>query len=484
MEKYVDMSSQEFRKYGYKMVDWIASYLENIEDYPALAQINPGEVKNKFPLTPPQNPQPFEELFGEIDKKVMPGMTHWNHPGFMAYFNSSSAGPGILAEFLSAAFNINGMLWKSSPASTELEEVTMNWFRQMVGLPEDFWGIIYDGASASTMHGIIAAREQANKFNLRHKGLGGWDNSPRFKIYASEFAHNSVDKAVITLGFGLESLTKIGMDEQFRMNVEELKACIAKDKAEGKIPMCIVATIGTTSVTSIDPIEEIAEICQKENIWLHVDAAHGGNSAVVPEKRHLTKGWELADSIVINPQKWMFMPIDISIFLTRKRDVLRRGISLSAEYLKTDQDEEVKNQMDYSLQLGRKFRSLKVWFTIHYYGVEGIQNIIRNHFKLAEEFKNLLLSNKSFELVAPLTFSTICFRAKPDGIEEKNLNEFNKKLMDAVNKTGKIFVSHTVADGKFTIRAVISGLRTNSDTIKTAVELFNNKLNELLGKKV
>lgn len=477
-----DMPKEEFRKFGYRMVDWIADYIENIENYPVLAQISPGDVKNKFDAAPPRTGKPFEDLFMEIEEKIMSGMTHWNHPGFMAYFNSTSSGPGILAEFLSAAFNVNGMLWKSSPASTELEEVTLNWFRQMVGLPEQFWGIIYDGASASTLHAIVAARENAEGFDTRNKGLGGYPGSPEFKIYASEFAHSSVEKAALILGFGIESVEKIGMDDEFKMKPDELWKKIKRDKENGKVPICVVATIGTTSVTSIDPVDEIAEICRKENIWLHVDGAHGGNSAILPEKRYLMNGWEKADSIVINPQKWMFMPIDISVFFTRKPEYLRKGFSLVAEYLKTDKDNVVKNQMDYGAQLGRRFRSLKLWFVIHYFGVEGLQNIIRNHFEIAENFRSYIEKSENFELLAPVPFSTVCFRANPGNVEKDKLDELNLNLMNAVNDSGQIFISHTITNGKFTLRLVVSGLRTRLKHILDAEKLFEEKLGNLLNE--
>jgi len=476
-----DMPAQEFRKYGHELIDWIADYLSNIESYPVLSNVKPGEIKNKLPGQPPDKPQTMNKIFEDIEKIILPGITHWNHPNFMAYFNSTSSGPGILAELLSAAFNVNGMLWKTSPASTELEQVTLNWFRQMTGLSEEFWGIIYDTASVSSMHAIAAAREQLASLNSRVKGLAGRTDIKRLKLYASEQAHSSIEKGAITLGIGLEGIRKIPVDEKFRMIPAALKDAIEEDKKNGWLPFCAVATVGTTSTTSIDPVDEIAEICLKENIWLHVDAAHGGIAAIVPEMRYIFKGVEKADSIVINPHKWMFTPVDISVFFTKKPKVLKKAFSLVAEYLKTSEDNVVENYMDYGIQLGRRFRSLKLWFIIRYFGVEGIAERIREHLRLGKLFSEWIDGNQAFERMAPVPFSTVCFRAHPSGMNDENLlNDLNEKLMNNVNATGKIFITHTKLNGKFVIRLVISGLRTEGKHVTAAWELIKSELSKLV----
>ena len=475
-----DMPVEEFRKYGHQLIDWIADYFKNIESYPVLPKINPGDIKSSLPKTPPVSGESMEEIFKDIGKRIMPGITHWNHPNFMAYFNSTSSGPGVLAELLSAAFNANGMLWKTSPAVTELEEVALNWFRQMIGLSENFWGIIYDTASVSSMHAIAAAREQL-EYQFRQKGLSGRAEIPRLKIYASEQAHSSIEKGAITLGIGIEGIRKIPVDNEFRMIPSELENAIAEDKKNGWQLFCVVATVGTTSTTSIDPVNEIADICQKEKLWLHVDAAHAGAAAIIPEMRFIFDGIEKADSLVVNPHKWMFTPVDISIFFTRKPKILKQAFSLVPEYLKTSEDSTVTNYMDYGIQLGRRFRSLKLWFIIRYFGVEGLANRIKDHLRLGKIFAAWIDQNPNFEKMAPVPFSTICFRAHPQDLnDEQKLNDLNEKLLNNVNSTGKIFLTHTKLNEKFVCRLVISGLRTEEKHVRLAQEILQNKLAEIL----
>jgi aromatic-L-amino-acid/L-tryptophan decarboxylase len=473
-----DMPPEEFRKYGYQLIDWITEYLKDAEKYPVLSNINPGDVKNKIPSNPPVGPEQFNDVLSDIDKIIMPGMTHWNHPNFMAYFNSTASAPGILAELLSSAFNINGMLWKSSPASTELEQVTLDWFRQMLSLPDDFWGIIYDTASVSSMHAIAAARENVN-IQTREKGLAGRKDIPKLKLYCSEHAHSSIDKGALTLGIGLEGIRKIPVDKDFKMIPEKLSEAINEDRKNGWLPFCVVATVGTTSTTSIDPVPEIAEICGKENIWLHVDAAHAGVTAMLPEMKNVFDGVEFADSLVVNPHKWMFIPIDLSVLYTKHKDVLKRAFSLVAEYLKTGHDSEVENYMDYGIQLGRRFRSLKLWFVIRYFGVEGIQNILREHLRLGKLFARWIDEHPEFERMAPTPFSTTCFRVNPGNLQERELDELNEKLMNKVNETGKLFITHTKLNDSFVIRLVVSGIRTKEKHVSDAWELIQKIYSEI-----
>lgn len=466
-----DMPSEEFRKNGYKLVDWVADYLNNIEKYPPLSKVNPGDILKRIPKTPPTNGEDIENVLSDIDKILIDGITHWNHPGFMAYFNSTSSGPGILADLLSAAFNANGMLWKTSPAFTELERAMMNWFRQMVGLPDNFWGIIYDTASTSSMHAVAAAREQIN-LQIREKGMAGRNDLPRLRLYCSEQAHNSIDKGALTLGIGLEGIRKIPVNDKFEMIPQKLEEAINEDEKNGWLPFIVVATVGTTSTTSVDPVEEIAEIAEKNNMWLHIDSAYAGVTAMIPEMKWITKGWNRADSIVINPHKWMFTPTDLSIFFTRKPDVLKRAFSLSAEYLKTNQDSEVENLMDYGIQLGRRFRSLKLWFIIRYFGVEGLASRIKNHIELAKEFTNWIDNETDFERMAPVHFSTVCFRYNPGNLNEDELNRFNENLLEKINHSDKIFLSHTKLNNKFVIRLTIGSIRHERKHIVDAWELI------------
>ena len=475
-----NMESSEFKNTGYKFIDWIDHYISSLDDLPVLPDIEPGDVKKMLPVSPPEIGEQFENMLDDVDRIIMPGMTHWNHPRFMAYFNSTSSGAGIFAELLSGAFNINGMVWKSCPASTELEEVTINWLRQLMGLPEDFWGIIYDLASSSTMHAIIAARENIGNYPIREKGFGGIPNLPRLRLYGSEQAHSSVDKAAIVSGIGLEGIRKIPVDDKFRMIPEELEKAITEDRKNGWLPFCVIATVGTTSTTSIDPVDEIGTICNNEKIWLHVDAAHAGIAAIVPEMQYMFKGIEKADSLVVNPHKWMFVPIDLSVLFTKRKNILKQAFSVVPEYLKTDHDDEVTNLMDYGIQLGRRFRSLKLWFVIRYFGRQGLIDRINNHLKMAKEFTSWIDADTNFERLAPVPLSTICFRAIPSSIKnEDDLNIFNKRLFDEINNTGETFLSHTILNNKFTIRVSIGGLRTEEKHVSEVWKVIVTEYNKL-----
>lgn len=481
MARNMEMTPSSFCETGYQFIDWISNYLANLENYPVSPNIQPGDIKSSLPSSPPENSENFDKIIEDLNNIIMPGVTHWNHPKFMAYFNSTSSSAGIFAELLSGAFNTNGMVWKSNPASTELEEVTLDWLRQMIGLSKDFWGIIYDLASSSTMHAIIAARENIKGYSIREKGFGGLSDMPRLRLYASEQAHSSIDKGAIFAGVGLEGIRKIPVDDQYRMITSELEKAIKEDRENGWLPFCVIATVGTTSTTSIDPVNEIAEITQREHIWLHVDAAHAGIAAIVPEMQNILQGTNHADSIVVNPHKWMFVPIDISVLFTKRKDILKRAFSLVPEYLKTDTDDDATNFMDYGIQLGRRFRALKLWFVIRYFGREGLIEIIREHLRLAKELMNRIDENPNFERLAPVPLSTICFRAIPSTLEDiENLNKFNKELMDRLNSSGDVFLSHTVLNGKFTIRIVISGLRTEEKHVNEVWKLIKSEFRKMI----
>lgn len=476
-----DMPSEEFRKFAHQLVDWIADYLEQIEKHPVFPDVAPGDIRARLPLTPPRVGESMEKILADVDRIIMPGMTHWNHPDFFAYFAITGSGPGILGELLSAAFNINGMLWKTCPSATELEQVTLDWLRQMLGLPEGFWGIIYDTASMSSLHAIAAAREQLVDLQIREQGLAGRAEVPRLRLYTSEQAHSSIEKAAITLGLGMAGVRKIPVDEAFRMQPEALAQAIIEDRSQGWRPFCVVATVGTTSTTSIDPVPEIADICEREGLWLHVDAAYGGMAAILPEMRSVLNGCNRADSIVTNPHKWLFVPVDLSVFYTRKPDVLRRAFSLIPEYLRTSQDSQVENLMDYGVQLGRRFRALKLWFVLRYFGWDGIAARICAHIQLAQQFAGWIDTHPDFERMAPTPFSTVCFRAHPANItQEEILNQVNERLLEAINETHEVFLSHTKLRNQYVLRLAIGNLRTEERHVRRAWEIIQEKLKKVL----
>jgi aromatic-L-amino-acid decarboxylase len=443
-----DMSAAEFRRFGHQIVDWIANYFEHIEDLPVLAQIEPGDLKAHLPASAPAQGEPMADILGDIDRLIVPALTHWSHPSFFAYFATSTSAPGVFGELLSAAFDVKSMLWRTSPASTELEEVVLDWLRQMIDLDEGMTGFIYDTASVSSMQAIAAAREGV-EMRIREEGMSGRKDLPLLRVYASEQAHSSIDKGIITLGLGQRALRKIPTDAEFRMDPNALAAAIEEDKRAGHLPFCIVATVGTTSTSSIDPIPEIISISERHAMWLHVDAAYGGSAAIVPEMRHVLDGCKRADSLVLNPHKWLFTPFDLSVLYCRHLDLLRRAFSLVPEYLRTPEQEKVRSGSDYGVQLGRRFRALKLWMIIRYFGHEGLATRIREHCRLAKLFASWVEESVDWELMAPMPFALVCFRACPAVAGEietnraRRLDELNEAIMRGVNATGKAFLSHT-----------------------------------------
>lgn len=471
-----DMSSEEFRRYGRELVDWIADYFERIEEFPVLSQIDPGWLKENLPSGPPETGEDFSAVLSDIDKLILPAVTHWNHPNFHGLFSTSTSSVGIFGEMLAAAFDMKAMLWRTSPASTELEDVTLDWLRQMLGLPEVFEGIIYDTASVSTMQAIAAARERAN-VGVRDEGMSGRPHLPLMRVYASEHVHSSIDKSVITLGLGTRSLKKIACNDRFEMKADDLERAIGEDLAAGHLPICVIPTIGTTSSTSVDPVDSIAGICEKHNIWMHVDAAYAGPTAIIPGMRHLFTGWEGADSIVVNPHKWLFTPFDLSILYCRDLDMMKQAFSLVPEYLKTNERTVVKNGMDYGIQLGRRFRALKLWFVIRYFGRDGIIARLSEHMRLARLFASWIEESENWEMMAPVPFALVCFRACQAGAE--NLDVLNESLMNAVNATGEAYLSHTKLNGNFTLRLSVGSIRVEERHMVKVWELLNRELDGL-----
>jgi aromatic-L-amino-acid decarboxylase len=479
-----DMPDDEFRRYGYQLVDWIADYFKNIEEFPVLSQVQPGWLKNELPASAPETGEDFSTVVDDLDRLILPAVTHWNHPNFHGLFSTSTSSVGVFGEMLAAAFDMKAMLWRTSPASTELEDVTLDWLRQMLGLPADFEGIIYDTASVSTMHAIAAARERAN-LKVRDLGMSGRDDLPLMRVYASEHVHSSIDKGLITLGLGLKSLVKVPTNERFEMIPGRLDELIRQDMAAGYLPICVIPTIGTTSTSSVDPVDAIADICENHGLWLHVDAAYAGPTAILPEMRDKFKGWERADSIVLNPHKWLFTPFDLSILYCRDLDALKQAFSLIPEYLKTT--EEVKNGMDYGIQLGRRFRALKLWFVIRYFGVDGLQTRLREHCRLARLFASWVEENPDWELMAPVPFALVCFRARmsePEtvvtgSVGNDRLNDLNERLMNSINSSGEAYLSHTKLNGKFTLRLSVGSIRVEERHIENVWRLVNEHLQNL-----
>jgi aromatic-L-amino-acid decarboxylase len=477
--KHRDISPDIFKDHAHKTVDWIAEYLENMNQYPVLASSRPGDLKARIPKSPPASSEPLERIMRDFQEIILPGITHWNHPRFFAYFSITSSYPGIIGEMLCSALNVNAMLWKTSPSATELEEVVTDWLRQMIGLPEQFDGVINDSASVSSLCALVAAREHTG-LNIREDGLSG-RNLPSLRIYTSEEAHSSIEKAAIVLGIGQRGVKKIRTDEAFRMDVKVLTQSVEDDIRRGIKPICIIPTIGTTSTTSIDPVKEISELCKRYGIWLHVDAAYGGSAATIEEMRPMFTGWESADSIVINPHKWLFTPIDCSILYCRRPNVLKQAFSLTPEYLQTAEADKVTNLMDYGVSLGRRFRALKLWMIIRALGADGIANIIREHISYAKRLEKIIQATPNFELLAPVPFSTLVFRFSPETPtrNDSELNTLNEKLMETVNRTGQVFLSHTKLRGKFGIRLTIGNIKTTWEDVALAWDIIQRRAREL-----
>ncbi|MGC2192911.1 MAG: pyridoxal-dependent decarboxylase [Candidatus Dormiibacterota bacterium] len=470
-----DMEPSEFRALAHAAVDQIADYLERLPTLPPLSRAQPGALASALPLEAPIQGEPMDQILRDVDRLLLPGITHWAHPRFFAYFTSSGSAAGILGEMLTAGINVNAMLWRTSPAATELEFVVCRWLARMMGMPDSFDGHINDTASASTLVALAAAREALDR-DIRQRGLAGRPDLPQIVVYASEQAHSSVEKAVITLGLGRDGYRAVPVDAEFRMDAQALRRLIEDDRAKGSLPAAVVATVGTTATTSIDPVFEIAELCEQHHLWLHVDAAHGGSMAVVPEWRGVLAGSERADSLVVNPHKWLFTQLDCSVLFTSRPEVLKRAFSLVPEYLTTPEaDREsgfgARNLMDYGVSLGRRMRALKLWFVLRHYGQAGLAQRIRQHVQMAHWLRGRIRITPGWELCAPVPMATVCFRHRPLGVtDESQLTVHNREIMARVNQGGEAFISHAVLGDQMVLRAAIGNIRTRPEDIQALWE--------------
>ncbi len=477
-----DLPEAEFRDALQRVAEWAAGYRHDLEAQRISPAIEPGDVAKQFPRNIPEFPVPIVDLLADFERLIVPNLVHWGHPAFLGYFGSTTTAPGILGEMLAATLNVSAMTWRTSPAATELESVVLEWLRTMLELPSDFFGVVYDTASVATLHALAAARESLN-LDVRARGLAGRPEVPQLRIYTSDHGHNSIVKAAITLGIGENNVRRIACDEEFRMKPELLVEAVAEDRRHGYLPLAVVATVGTTSSAAVDPIPEIAEFCRAEKIWLHVDAAYGGAVALLPETRHLMEGVSSADSVVVNPHKWLFVPLDFSVLYTNRPEMLRKVFSLVPEYLRGDAEQGEINFMDYGIQLGRRFRALKAWMVFSAFGKAGMVARIREHIRLAQLFAGWVESDPEFELLAPVQMGVVCFRAVLQGTEletaSTNLNQLNEGIVAAVQATGRAYLTHTTLEGNTAMRIGIGNVLTTSEHLGTVFGLIRQHTHEL-----
>jgi len=470
---------EEFRKYGHQLIDWMADYYENITDLPVKSQVNPGDILKQIPDEAPISGESMDTIIADFQQIIMPGMTHWQHPNFHAYFPANSSYPSLLAEMLMSTLGAQCMIWETSPAAAELEEQVMNWIQKLSALPASWHGVIQDTASTATLAAILTAREHVSHFEINKKGV----QHPKMRVYCSTETHSSIEKAVKIAGIGSENLVKIPCDDKASMLPVSLEKAIKSDIANGYLPTAVIAAVGTTGTLGIDPIEEVGKICQEHGVWYHVDAAYAGTAMLLPEYQWMIKGVELADSYVFNPHKWMFTNFDCTAYYVKDKEALIRTFEILPEYLKTKTEGQVNNYRDWGIPLGRRFRALKLWFVIRNFGVEGIQKTLRRHMELTQKLSQNIESNDQFELVVPTTLNTICFRYVDKNLSEDDLNNFNETLIQVVNDSGKAYITHTKLDGKYIIRLVIGQTyvtQKNVDRTWGVITKFTEELNSIV----
>lgn len=452
MKRENNMTLDDFRLYAHNMVDEIVDYFENIENLPPKSLVKPGDILSQLPEAAPEKAEDFNSIYDDFKQIIMPGITHWQHPKFMAYFPANSSYPALLGEMLSSALASQCMIWDTSPAAAELEERVMQWLRDMCGLPKSWEGVIQDTASTATLAALLSAREKKSSYRINQSGF---DGSEKFTVYCSEQAHSSIEKAVKIAGFGRTALRLIKTDENYAMDVDDLEQKIKRDLAEGFVPCFVVAAIGTTGSTAIDPLAAIGEICNRYGIWLHVDAAYAGTAMLLPEYRHFINGAEFVDSYVFNPHKWMFTNFDCTAYFVKDKEALVRTFEILPEYLKTKSDDVVNNYRDWGIQLGRRFRALKLWFVIRSFGIEQMQQIIRNQISWVQDVAKQMKVHPNFEILAPVSLNLICFRLVPSiELNSEEINSINAKFLERINSGGKLYLTHTKLNGKYTIRMV------------------------------
>lgn len=474
-DKSFHMTAEEFRRWGRAVVDWIADYHERIESFPVLSRVAPGDLRAALPRKPPSEGEPFDAILADVERLILPGVTHWQSPNFFAYFPSNGSGPSILGDLLSSGLGVQGMLWATSPACTELETHVLDWLADMLGLPAAFQstgpggGVIQDTASSATLCALLAGRERATGFASNETGCDG-----RLVAYASREAHSSIEKAVKIAGLGKRNLRRVEVDERFALKPDALAAAIARDRADGRIPCFVCATVGTTSSTALDPVREIGRICRQEGIWLHVDAAMSGTAALCPEYRSIQEGLELADSYCFNPHKWMFTTFDCDCFWVADRAALIRTLAILPEYLRNRATESgaVIDYRDWHIQLGRRFRALKLWFVIRHYGVEGLRHHVRRHVELAQKFAGWIAESERFELAAPAPLNLVCFR-------HRGGDDLNRRLLEQLNGSGELYLTHTSLGGRYTLRLCIGQTRTEERHVEAAWRRIRETAQEL-----
>jgi len=465
------MTPDEFRKHAHELVEWMAGYMENVEEYPVKSTVKPGEIFRQIPGSAPSEPGSFSELMRDFEEIIMPGITHWQSPNFFAYFPANTSPPSILAEMLTSTLAAQCMMWETSPAATELEEKMMIWLREMIGLPPGLEGVIQDTASAATLAAILAAREKCTEFAVNEEGF---HRKPFLRIYCSAQAHSSVEKAVKIAGIGRKNLVKIPVRPDFSMDTGKLRDAIRGDKRDGHKPCCVIATLGTTGTASVDPLRDTGEICRETGTWLHVDAAMGGTALILPEFQWMLDGMEYIDSFVFNPHKWMFTNFDCSAFFIKDTASLIKTFEILPEYLKTRTGGQVNDYRDWGIPLGRRFRALKLWSVIRSYGTEGLKSKIRYHISLAARLKELVSAETDFELLAPVSLNVVCFRFHPPGTAEDKLNIINEKLNHALNDSGRIYLTHTSLNNKYTLRMVTGQTNVTLEHVENAWDLIKN----------
>ncbi|MFO7853538.1 MAG: pyridoxal phosphate-dependent decarboxylase family protein [Bacteroidota bacterium] len=459
------MTNEEFIKRAHELVDWIGNYLETIENYPVKSQAKPGEIYSSLPELPPLEAENFTEIFNDFKEIIMPGMTHWQSPNFFAYFPANSSAPSVLAEMIIAALGAQCMIWETSPAAAELEERVMNWLRDIIGLPANFEGVIQDTASTAALAALVTARERISDFRINEKGF---KDEPVYRIYGSTQTHSSIEKAVKIAGFGRSNFHKVGVRDDLSLDPSQLAEAIEKDLSQAYIPCCVVATVGTTGTVAIDPVREIGELCSKHNIWLHVDAALAGTAMILPEYNWLIDGKEYIDSFVFNPHKWMFTNFDCSAYFVKDANTLIQTFEILPEYLRTRTRGLVNDYRDWGIPLGRRFRALKLWFVIRSFGLKGLQEKVRNHISYAAWLTDRVEEDPDFEMTAPLSLNTVCFRYRPENRDEKSLNEINERLNHKLNDTGKIYLTHTMINDKYSLRMVTSQTNVKLENVRRA----------------